>query len=305
MTRLAKVTSFISKTITTAVLGSLFLSPAGEVQAESATTKSEDQTISTAALAGNPREGTRAGWKFSVGAGALYAPAFAGSKDYQLMVFPDVKIAFKDLFFASVKDGVGYNVIRSDGWRIGPVVKYKFERKEDGSNPFRVGGGNTTALKGLGTVDATFEWGGFAEYGFEPFACKVELRQGMDGHKGMIGEAGINYAGAIERFGPPMFFAVGPRATIADSEYINAYFGISQTQSVRSGLARYNAGGGVVSYGFGGFMSIPLAKPFAVALFGGYDRLGNKVADSPLIGQRGSENQFAIGLSVNYKFDMP
>jgi outer membrane protein len=257
-----------------------------------------------ASLASDPPESTSKGWKLTVGAGAIYFPAFAGSKDYQVMAYPDVIVEFKDLFFASMKDGVGYNIIHAKGWRVGPVVKYKFERKEDGNNPFLVAGNKSTALTGLGNVDATFECGGFGEYRYEPFAYKVELRQGIDGHKGMIGEASIYYAGAIERFGPPIIFAFGPHVKFADSKYNNAYFGINQTQSVNSGLNRYDAGRGLVSYGIGGFMSMPLSEPVSVSLFGGYDRLGNETAESPLITQRGSENQFAIGLNVTYKCNL-
>ncbi len=256
-----------------------------------------------AVLAGDPQEDTPKGWRFTVGAGGIYAPAFVGSKDYQIIAYPHLKAEFKDLFFASVKDGVGYNIISTNGWRVGPLVKYEFERKENDSNPFRVAGKKTTALTGLGNVDATLEFGGIVEYSYELFTYKLELRKGIDGHKGMIGEASINYSGAIERFGPPVIYAFGPRATFADSEYNNAYFGINQTQSVRSGLNRYHAGSGSVSYGIGGFVSLPVSGPVSVSAFGGYDRLGNDVADSPLIKQRGSENQFAIGLSVTYKFD--
>ena len=301
MTSLNNVTLSIYKTIVTAALG-ILLSYVSMAQAETAATIASDQAISQAVPAGDPPEISTKGWRLSFGAGVIYAPAFAGSKDYQLIAFPNVNVEFKDLFFASAKEGVGYNVINSNGWRVGPVVKYVFERKEDGNNPFRVGGDKSTALKGLGNVDATLECGGFAEYRYEPFVYKVGLRQGAGGHKGMIGEASINYSGAIKRPGPPIFYAVGPRATFADSEYINAYFGINQAQSVASGLNRYDAGSGFVSYGLGGFMLIPLFNPVSVSVFGGYDRLSNEVADSPLIRQRGSENQFAIGLSITYKF---
>jgi len=304
MTMPDAVTLFMGKSIAAVVIIILFVSSASMVQAETADITAANQTRSHAAPAGDPPENTPMGWRFKVGAGALYAPAFVGSKDYQVIVFPTVKVEYKDLFFASVKEGVGYNAIHSDGWRVGPLVKYQFERKEDGSNPFRVGGHKSTALKGLGNVDATLECGGFAEYSYEPFAYKVELRQGVNGHKGMIGEAGINYSGTIKRSGPPIFYAFGPRATFADSDYINAYFGIDRTQSVNSGLNRYDGGGGFVSYGLGGFMSTPLHGPVSVSVFGGYDRLGNEVADSPLVKQRGSENQFAVGLSVTYKFDL-
>lgn len=300
-----KLPSFICRTITPAILAVLlFLSLVSRVQAEPVTREAEQQTISPEAQAGGPPGKIPEGWRFTLGAAVLYAPVFLGSNDYQISAFPNVKVEFKNLFFASVKDGVGFNVIHSDGWRVGPLVKYAFERKEDGSSPFRVWGNKSNALRGLGNVDATLEAGGFAEYSDEPFSYKVELRQGIDGHKGMIGEAGINYFGTIKRSGPPVFYAFGPRTAFADSDYINAYFGINQTQSVNSGLSHYNAGSGIVSYGIGGFMSMPIHGPVSASVFGGYDRLGNEVADSPLIKQRGSENQFALGLSVSYKFDL-
>lgn len=304
MTSLFNVTPSGCKTITTATVSILLLSSASMVQAETAATLAANQTISPAADAGEPPAHMAKGWRFRVGAGAIYAPAFMGSRDYQVIAFPQVKAEFKDLFFASVKEGVGYNVIHTNGWRVGPLVKYEFERKEDDSNPFRVGGDKSTALRGLGTVEGTLECGGFAEYRYEPFAYKVEIRQGIDGHKGMIGEASITYSGAVKHSGPPVIYALGPRAAFADADYINAYFGVNQTQSVNSGLERYDAGGGLVSYGIGGFMSMPLHGPMSLSVFGGYDRLGSEVADSPLITQRGSEDQFACGVSVTYKFDL-
>ena len=254
------------------------------------------------AFAADAPDAPKTSWNYTVGGGAIYAPAFVGSKDYQLIAYPDLKVEYKDKFFASVGEGIGYNVINSNGWRIGPIAKYAFERNDNGKNPFRVAGKESTALRGLGNVDATLELGGFVEYSYEPFTYKVELRQGVDGHEGMIGETSLNYTGSIDRFGPPIFYAFGPRATFADSNYNNAYFGISQTQSTNSGLSRYSADAGLVSYGVGGFVSIPVSDSVSVSAFGGYDRLGSEVADSPLIKQRGTENQFVSGLSVSYQF---
>lgn len=254
------------------------------------------------AFAADAPDAPKTSWNYTVGGGAIYAPAFVGSKDYQLIAYPDLKVEYKDKFFASVGEGIGYNVINSNGWRIGPIAKYAFQRQENGKNPFRIAGKASTALRGLGDVDATLELGGFVEYSYEPFTYKVELRQGVDGHEGMIGETSLNYTGSIDRFGPPIFYAFGPRATFADSNYNNAYFGISQTQSTNSGLSRYSADAGLVSYGVGGFVSLPVSDSVSVSAFGGYDRLGSEVADSPLIKQRGSENQFVSGLSVSYQF---
>lgn len=241
-------------------------------------------------------------WKFTIGAGAMYKPAFVGSKYYQALAFPDIKVEYKDRFFASLFEGVGYNVINSDGWRAGPIMKFDFGRTEDDDNPFRIAGKKTNALRGLGDVDATPELGGFVEYNFEPFSATIELRQGVGGHEGLVGDISLNYMGFIEQLGPPIMYAFGPRATFADANYNNAYFGINQTQSANSGLARYSAEAGLVSYGIGGFAMISISDSVSLGVFGGYDRLSSEVADSPLIKERGDENQFMGGLRITYEF---
>lgn len=104
------------------------------------------------------------GWQFTVGPGAIYASTYLGDDEYQLRVVPNVSIKYADRFFASVGQGVGYNVIRSDGWRVGPIAKYAFGRDEDGSNTFAVLGDDTNDLVGLGDVDGTVELGGFVKY---------------------------------------------------------------------------------------------------------------------------------------------
>jgi len=76
---------------------------------------------------GSPRKDL----KINVDAGTIYAPAFLGSKDYQLMAVPNISVKYKDQFFASIQHGVGFNSIRSNGWCVSPIAKYTFERKEN------------------------------------------------------------------------------------------------------------------------------------------------------------------------------
>ncbi|MEF3695995.1 MipA/OmpV family protein [Desulfolutivibrio sp.] len=240
-------------------------------------------------------------WKFTIGLGTMYKPAFLGSKDYQMMAFPNIKIEYKDRFFAS-PFGAGYKVIHNENFSIGPIIKLDFGRKEDNNNPFRIAGKNTNALRGLGNVDATIELGGFVEYSIGPFTYQLELRQGLGGHKGFIAETGLNLKGFIEKSGKPIMYSFGPRATFADANYNNAYFGISKNQSTNSGLSRYDAVAGLVSYGVAGFVAVPVMDSFSIGVFGGYDRLARVASDSPLIKKRGDANQFTGGMRITYEF---
>ena len=239
-------------------------------------------------------------WTVTLGAGVLYKPAFLGSDDYQAMAVPDIKVEYKDVFFASPFEGVGFTAIDSDGWRAGPIAKYDFGRTEDDDNPFRIAGGETTALKGLGDIDGSFEIGGFLEYNYEQLGARLELRQGIGGHEGFVGEAGVSYTGMTDAPGLPVVYSIGPRLAFADSNYNGAYFGIDAGQSARSGLARYDADFGLVSYGIGGFAAVSLTDSVSLGVFAGYDRLGEQAADSPLVRDRGDENQFMAGLRLGY-----
>lgn len=249
--------------------------------------------------------GKKEGWNVTLGAGAIYKPAFVGSKDYQAMAFPDIKVEYGDVFFASVFEGIGYNVINTDTWRAGAIAKFDFGRAEDDDNFFRVAGDKTKALRGLGDVDETVELGGFLEYSLGSFSAMVELRQGVGGHEGLVGEVGLNYMGSIEQSGgEPIRYFLGPRATFADAKYNNAFFGIDQTQSSNSGLAEYDADAGLVSYGLGGFAMMAISEAISLGVFGGYDRLAGEAADSPLVTERGEENQFTSGVRVSYEFGL-
>ncbi|MFZ4858402.1 MAG: MipA/OmpV family protein [Desulfuromonadaceae bacterium] len=242
-------------------------------------------------------------WKISAGAGLIVAPAFTGAKTYNLLAVPDVRVTYKDLFFANVKDGVGYALIHSGGWRVGPVVTYTFSRSEkDGGSPFRVAGGSSNALQGLGDVPGTVSLGGFVEYSLKPYKVKLNLHKGITGHEGVVGDAGISYGGALTHNGPPLIYSFGPHIKFGDQKYVNAYWGISPEQSLRSGLEPYHADGGITAYGVNFFAMVPWTKAVSISVIAGFDRLAPPVANSPLVRVRGSENQALGGLFLSYGF---
>ncbi len=132
-------------------------------------------------------------WDVRAGGGLLFAPSFLGSKDYQLLLLPNIEIAYGNVFEASVQRGLRYKVPLTSNIAVGLIAKLDFGREQDGSRTFRVAGKSSTALLGMGDVGATIEVGGVIELLQEPFTASVELRHGVNGNKGLIGEARINY----------------------------------------------------------------------------------------------------------------
>lgn len=240
-------------------------------------------------------------WKVSVRAGAAVAPSYVGDDSYQLLVFPDVSVEKSDFFF-SLFQGAGYNLINSDGWRAGPIAKYQFGRQEDGDNPLRIAGDVTDDLRGLGDVDDTIEVGGFLEFRFECFTSRLELRQGIGGHEGLIGELGFSLQCPVDVLGKTMFLSVGTDLDFGDASYNSSYFGINAAQSAASRLAPYDADGIFLSAGLNASLAIPVTDRFTIIPFAGYSRLFGDAAQSSLVQERGSENQFSGGLIFSYRF---
>ena len=240
------------------------------------------------------------GWSITVGAAPVLSPAWQGSRDMALSLFPDLRVHYRDLFFASVPDGVGLNLLRRDGWRAGPLVKIRFGRDEDGrGSPFQVTGGSD-ALRGLGDVGVAGEAGGFVEKRLGAWRVRGEARQGFGGHDAAVADVSVARTWRAGRIAG----SLGPRVTFATGSYLRTYFGVDARQSLRTGLARYRPGGGLVSVGIGGSAIRPIDRNSALTIFGGVDYLGDKAGRSPLIEQRGRRVQATIGIGYGYRFNL-
>ncbi len=220
-----------------------------------------------------------------------------------LSIFPDLRIAYGDLFFASVPEGVGLNIVNKGGWRAGPLVKLRFGRDEkNGGSPFLIAGGSDD-LAGMGDIGATAEVGGFFEKGLgsrREWTVRGEVRRGFGGHDGVLADASLSYRWRMGR----TIARLGPRATVASSDFMQAYFGIDAAQAQRTGLPRYKAGGGLLSYGLGGTLIRPLDRRSAITVFTSLERLGEPATDSPLIRQRGQRTQFTLGVGYGFRFGL-
>ncbi|MGX7953443.1 MipA/OmpV family protein [Tsuneonella sp. HG249] len=241
------------------------------------------------------------GWSVTVGAAPVISPAWQGSKDYVLSIYPDLRVNYGEVFFASIPDGIGVNAIKSNGWRAGPIAKVRFGRDEDGrGSPFAVTGGSD-ALIGLGDIGATAEIGAFVEKRFgdrQQWRGRLETRRGFGGHEGIVGDLSLSYQARAGR----TILNVGPRATVASKDFTRTFFGIDAAQSLASGLAPYRPNGGLVSYGLGGSLIHPFGRHSAITAFTSLEQLGGVAKNSPLIVERGRPLQFTAGFGYGYRF---
>lgn len=243
------------------------------------------------------------GWTLTLGVAPVLSPAWQGSKDMALSIFPDLRVNYGDTIFASVPDGLGWNALNRAGWKAGPIAKVRFGRNDDNGGSLFLLSGGSDALLGLGDIPATAELGGFVEKRWGTngqWRVRAEVRRGFGGHEGVLADGSISYQVRLDR----TIMSVGPRATAASGGFMRVYFGTDTGQSQRSGLAKYLPDGGLLSYGIGGTLVWPLDQRNTVTLFTGLDRLGSAAARSPLVGQRGQKTQLSVGHGYGVRFNL-
>lgn len=232
-------------------------------------------------------------WRLTVGASGFYAPEYAGDDHLALNIVPLISLgkAGPEARFTSRNDNISFSLFDNGPLRLGPTGKILFQRDEDDSSD----------LEGLDEVRWGAEIGAFAEYyPTDWLRIRGELRHGIRAHDGFVGDVDVDafydVTGAVRISG-------GPRVSFASSDYFDTYYGVSGSESAASGLPEYEPGSGFESAGVGGAITWKATDKVTASLFGEYARLVGPAADSPLVKERGSENQFTFGVSSTYRFD--
>lgn len=235
-------------------------------------------------------------WYLSVGAAGFYAPRYEGDDSYHFFAQPLVSLGRHGGSvqpFTSRNDNISLGLIDTGSFRAGPVGKIVFPRDDDSSDD----------LRGLDPVRWGAEIGGFAEvYPTEWLRVRGEVRHGIRAHDGLVADL---TADAFFDVTPTVRISGGPRLSFASSGYLDAYYGVDAREARRSGLAPYDPEGGMKSAGFGGAVTWAASERLSTSLFGEYERLTGPAADSSLVEERGDENQFTVGVSARYRFDLP
>ncbi|MBX3569916.1 MAG: MipA/OmpV family protein [Rhizobiaceae bacterium] len=232
-------------------------------------------------------------WQLTVGASGFFAPDYEGDDKLSFNIVPLISLgkAGPEARFTSRNDNISFALIDEGQFRAGPTGKIIFGRDA----------GDSGDLGGLDEVKFGAEIGAFAEYyPTDWLRVRGELRHGIRSHHGVVGDV---TADAFVDVAETLRVSAGPRLSFASADYMDAYYGISPSESAASGLPGYDPGSGIKSAGAGGAVTWKATDRITSSIFGEYARLVGDAADSPLVRERGSENQFTFGVSSTYRFD--
>ena len=145
------------------------------------------------------------------------------------------------------------------------------------------------------------EVGGFAEfYPTQWRPVRGEVRHGFRAHEGVVGDVAVD---AFADITPEVRVSGGPRMSFASADYFDAYYGVTPPNPRRPGLSPYAPGSGIKSVGVGGAIDWKTTEKLTTSVFAEYSRLTGPAADSSLVKERGSANQYLFGVSATYEFD--
>lgn len=225
-----------------------------------------------------------------VALGPQLVPSYPGSDKVVVRPFVDVSRARGDeeFVFEAADESFGFALLNSGSFSAGPAIGFQGSRTR------------SDVGADLPKVGFTVEAGGFAQFQLAPSVrLRAEIRRGIGGHEGLIGNVGADY---VVRDRDNWLFSVGPRVTLADGRYHRAYFGVRPADAARVGLPAYRPGGGVQAVGVTSGAQYQLTERWGVTGYVRYDRLIDDAARSPVVRAFGSRNQFSGGLAATYTF---
>ena len=236
-----------------------------------------------------------AGWWLTVKGNVLVSPDFPGAKNYGFIAFPTFSLRSPGEAerFTAPDDGVSIALTRAEQWSVGLVGRYQTGRYT----------GDDRALAGIQDAKWALEPGLYGEFWalWDTLRLRAEIRYGINGYNGLVANLGVDLVQNIGQF----TLSGGPRLALAGGEYMDTYFGVTPADAAANkNVTAYNPGAGVKSVGVAAAATYHWNDRWATTVRGGYDLLVGDAADSPIVKQFGSRNQFTFGANASYTFPL-
>jgi outer membrane scaffolding protein for murein synthesis (MipA/OmpV family) len=226
-------------------------------------------------------------WSFILGALGVYKPEYEGSDDYEVRIFPVINITWQNTFFLNPREGLGAFFWNRNNVKLGLSIGYTFGRDEDDSSH----------LDGLGDVDGGINANVLLKWKVEDVALDARYEQQLTGEDtGFQVHLGLGYNLQTAN---KIMIKPSIKTIYASSEYMDEYFGISSSQSARSGLSEYDADSGFKSIGFQVMANYRVNQHWGIQAIVGFDHMVGGAAKSPVVK---AERQCLLGVGLSRRF---
>lgn len=227
-----------------------------------------------------------------------FLPDYEGSDDYTFGIAPAFRYTFQrqERYIQLLANELTVNLLNNPNLRLGPVLSYHFGRNNQIDD---------RQVKRMTEIDGSLLGGVFADYVFRLSQNpRHRFIVGGQAQYDLGGEShGWKFSGSARYWHPiatPVDLFVTTAVNFATKDYMDTYFGVSSVDSTRSGLPHYTAGGGVKDFVLAGGGTFYLSRSWVTTAGVRYSRLLDHASDSPIVDDRGSENQFFTGVGIAY-----
>lgn len=241
-------------------------------------------------------------WDGFLGLAVAARPLYEGSGETSVSPFPLLRVTWRDRIELG-PGGLNLLFSNTESLRWGVGVTYDQGRDEqDGRSSFSDGDAEEF-LRGMGDVDAAAGLRVFAATRLGPVLLQGSATKFSADEDPLVPQND----GALVELGATLPFARGDRwrlagrfsTTWADESYTQAFFGVTPTQSARSGYSTYTPGSGMKN----AFLGLRGEWDFSDRWFltgdVGVTRLLGDAADSPLVEE---ETAPSVSIGVGYRF---
>jgi len=231
-----------------------------------------------------------------IGLGVGAYPDYFGSSDYNVGVAPFGRLSLGGARFVRLMaNEIRVNVLDHPHWQLGPMGLWRFSR-EDVENP---------VVNQVHHIDDALSLGLFGGYVWRD---PREMRRMAGVGTWALGDASGTYNGwtaglnayAMQPVAKMVTVAGGAAFTYGSGNYMDEYFGVTPADSLASGLPVYVPGSGVRDVRGWAAAVLHLSPQWHLGAGVLYSRLVGNAADSPLVSQEGSKNQWVYGVGALY-----
>ena len=176
----------------------------------------------------------------SLGLGPGAIPDYEGSDKYKAVPLPYLNVRWSNhMSIQWFGKNAQVNLIPSPTWLGGPALEFIPERDDNWVDDRQIGK--------LDSVDHSLMAGGFFGFQVGDWVFNIEVMHDIaDGNDGAIARLNSIYK---VPFSDTLRMTIGVFTTYADDDYMDAYFGVSQRESERSGIKTYDAESGLKDVG--------------------------------------------------------
>jgi outer membrane scaffolding protein for murein synthesis (MipA/OmpV family) len=231
-------------------------------------------------------------WRVIAGAAAEVQPVFDGARAYQVSGGPVVNVYYRDIWYFSTGEGLGYNFLRGDHYQVGVGLSYDLGRE------MHVDGKDLNGMGDIKAAPVAKMYGSVVLSKKFPMILRVSARQYLGGAQGAVGNASVYLPlpGSSQSF---VMFA-GPSITMGTRHYLQTLYGVSAQQSVESGHPEYlidSAGTSDAGVGFSATKFF--GKHLLINLDTAISQVRGAPAKSPVVETR---TQRVLALSFEYQW---